>query len=260
MRVGALTGVRGAVDPNLENYMSRALPAEVQLDADTAGGYLEALSGMLSGALAQEVAQPESQRLLSYAVPAMTEDGCSRIDGTLADEPYDLGQKLGISRAEAVSHPAVRRLLRIDGLVAKVAADTKLDWLGVYLARPGQGDEPPALVKLAYRGVESRAEFPLTREFARQSNNSAVGLSGRGVVINDIEQYLWTQGGPYYQCDSKVHSEACLPIYSPSGAEVAGILDAEAWSRDTFSEEVLSKLAAFCLVLQGELAALVSEL
>ena len=35
----------------------------------------------------------------------------------------------------------------------------------------------------AYVGAPSRAEFPLTEEFARTSNNSTVGLSGKARAL-----------------------------------------------------------------------------
>ena len=44
----------------------------------------------------------------------------------------------------------------------------------------------PVLVKLAYVGRPSRAEFPLTKEFAEKSTNSTVGLTGRATVIASL--------------------------------------------------------------------------
>ena len=72
------------------------------------------------------------------------------------------------------------------------------------------------LVKLSYFGAPSRAEFPLTDEFAAISNNSTVGLSGKARIINDVPAYL-TKGGEYYTCDPKVLAEACIPLFDAQG-------------------------------------------
>ncbi|MCB0346533.1 MAG: hypothetical protein KDD66_15545 [Bdellovibrionales bacterium] len=246
------------METSIEKYLTEAEAVELAAHG-AALEYLNNLQAFAERALPESVLSEKCSALLQYRVPAMSADGCSRIDGTMDDAPYDLRPTLGLPDRSVESHPAVCRLAQIDSLVEKVAAEAGIDWLGVYLAWKSC-DGSDALVKLAYRGAESRAEFPLTREFARQSNNSTVGLSGKAVVINDIEQYLWDQGGPYYQCDSKVLSEACLPIFKPGGDGILGIVDAEAWSRGTFSPEVISKLTAFCVVLESALDNLVAEL
>jgi L-methionine (R)-S-oxide reductase len=63
-----------------------------------------------------------------------------------------------------------------------------------------------ALLKTAYVGDPSRALFPLNEEFAKNSNNSTVGLSGRWVVVQDVRSY----NGPYYECAQKACSIACV--------------------------------------------------
>ncbi len=247
------------MEVSIQRYLSEAVPADIQTHGDTLSSYLKQLEERMDDWLPSAVSTEAMQRLLFYRVPALTSDGCSRIDGTLDEAAYDLGQALGLISDDLESHPAVRRLKQIDSLLEAVFGETKVDWLGVYLAWK-TSDTSDVLIKIAYRGVESRAEFPLTREFARQSNNSSVGLSGKAVVINDIEHYLWQQGGPYYQCDSKVLSEACLPIFAPDESKVLGIVDAEAWSRNVFSPEIIAKLSAFCLVLESALDKLTAEL
>lgn len=195
------------------------------------------------------------ERLYVYKVPELKPDGCSRIDGVLDKEAYDLRATLGLNGADDLrQRPESRQLFILDQLVERVALDTGVNWLGFYQRRSVASGE--ALVKLVYRGAESRAEFPLTREFARLSNNSNVGMTGKAVVINDIERYLWEQGGPYYQCDSKVHSEACLPVFSAEGDRTIGIIDAEAFERDRFIPTTLNMLAATALVLENILAPL----
>lgn len=190
------------------------------------------------------------EKLFVYQVPTIDPDGCSRLDGTFSPEPYDLREVLGFPNQNGlISRPETRQLFILDAVVEKVMRDSGVNWLGFYQRR-NHKDRGDLLVKLVYRGTESRAEFPLTREFARKSNNSNVGLTGTAVVINDIEKYLWEKGGPYYQCDSKVHSEACLPVFSPSSPEVIGILDAESFERNKFTEKELSILVATSIVLE----------
>jgi putative methionine-R-sulfoxide reductase with GAF domain len=103
-------------------------------------------------------------------------------------------------------------------------------------------------VKLSYVGRPSRAEFPLTREFAARSTNSTVGLTGRAVVIDDVARHV-EAGGGFYVCDEGVQSEACLPILAQDGgvARVAGIVDAEAKPRGFFNGERLAVLAALAI-------------
>jgi putative methionine-R-sulfoxide reductase with GAF domain len=104
----------------------------------------------------------------------------------------------------------------------------------------------PVLVKLAYVGRPSRAEFPLTREFAERSTNSTVGLTGRATVIEDVSKHV-EAGGGFYVCDDGVQSEACVPILGDDRA-VAGIVDAEAKPRGFFGADRLAVVAALALV------------
>ena len=109
----------------------------------------------------------------------------------------------------------------------------------------------PVLVKLAYYGAASRAEFPLSSEFAKISNNSTVGLTGKAKVINDVAAYLGT-GGEYYTCDPKVQAEACLPLYNQSG-KIIGIVDAEDFNKNVFTADAMALLVAVCLTVPAYL-------
>ena len=124
--------------------------------------------------------------------------------------------------------------------------------LGVY-KRIAKADGSEVLVKLAYRGAPSRAEFPLTEAFAKQSNNSRVGLSGEARVIQDVASYV-SGGGEYYSCDGNVASEACLPLYGEDGF-VCGIIDVEAFASGFFVGETLEDTLALALVAQDLLRA-----
>jgi hypothetical protein len=136
------------------------------------------------------------------------------------------------------------------------------------------------LVKEGYTGSPSRPFFPLTEGFAQRSNNSRVGMYGELIVIADTRVFSGPDGASedvYYQCDAKVRSEACLPVFRPgalnaasrpsaehgSGGDggVIGIIDAECWRPNAypvpsvagFTEEgaqgPIELLIAACIVL-----------
>jgi putative methionine-R-sulfoxide reductase with GAF domain len=97
-------------------------------------------------------------------------------------------------------------------------------------------------VKLAYQGAPSRPEFPLTEAFAKTSNNSSVGRSGKATVLQDIKAHV-ASGGAYYECDPKVQSEVCLPLLDPNG-KVVGIIDAESSKKGHFTAQRLALLVS----------------
>lgn len=182
----------------------------------------------------------------SYQVPELGEGGACSLFGQLADEPYDLVTTLGQNEA------TTKALGQLTAVVQNYQQTNDSDWFGIYQKRQNPEGET-VLVKLAYFGAASRAEFPLTAEFAQISNNSTVGLTGKAKVINDVTAYL-TAGGEYYTCDPKVLSEACLPLLNTKG-ELAGIIDAEAFKRQAYHTDALVRLVAICLVLPDLLPA-----
>jgi len=184
--------------------------------------------------------------LYHYLVPELGENGACSLPDQLAKEPYDLAATLG---GESPAHTA--RLTALHALVARVAEETGCGWLGIYQAREVAGGR--ALVKLAYRGKPSRAEFPLTEDFAAHSNNSAVGLSGAGRIIDHVDSYL-AEGGAYYTCDAAVQSEVCLPLYDDDGV-IVGIVDAEDERQGYFRGDVLARIVALCLAAPAFLPA-----
>ena len=163
----------------------------------------------------------------------------------LAPVPYDLAGILG-----GRSEQATRRLALLDRLVERAQETTGSDWVGVYQRRPNAAGIP-VLVKLAYVGRPSRAEFPLTQEFAQKSTNSTVGLTGRATVIDDVGKHV-EAGGGFYVCDDGIQSEACVPVLD-DGREVSGIVDAEAKAKAFFGAERLAVLAALAIVAQAVL-------
>jgi putative methionine-R-sulfoxide reductase with GAF domain len=168
-------------------------------------------------------------------VPKLSADGSCSLHGELDPVPYDLAEALG-GRELRTS----LCLLILGELLEHVANRAGLDWVGVYQARPVAGGR--ALVKLASSGKPSRAEFPLTEEFAKRSNNVAVALSGKARVIADVKAHL-AAGGAYYACDPEIQSEACLPLLDAKG-QVVGVLDAESARKDAFDNERLATLVA----------------
>jgi putative methionine-R-sulfoxide reductase with GAF domain len=185
----------------------------------------------------------------------LSDDGvCSVID-ELAPVPYDLTGILG-GRSEQTT----RRLALLERLVERAQETTGAGWIGIYQKRTTPAGAA-VLVKLAYVGRPSRAEFPLTREFAGRSTNSTVGLTGRAIVIDDVTRHV-EQGGGFYVCDPDVKSEACLPIVDlltpwgpPPGAarELLGIIDAEANEKRFFGGQRTATLAALAIVAAAAL-------
>jgi putative methionine-R-sulfoxide reductase with GAF domain len=52
----------------------------------------------------------------------------------------------------------------------------------------------------------------------------------------ETPQNVAVYDGPYYECSNKVQSELCVPILN-SKLEVIGIIDAESWKPNWFTEE-----------------------
>ena len=193
-------------------------------------------------AMGEKVAVSDLDTLYRYPVPMLTEDGACSIVDQMAPVPYDLAPILG-----GRSDQSTRRLGLLERLVERTQETTAVDWLGIYQSRRNaQGED--VLVKLSYVGRPSRAEFPLTREFAARSTNSTVGLTGRAVVIDDVGTHV-ESGGGFYVCDDGVQSEACLPILGMESGEtrVVGIIDAEAKPKGFFSGERVAVLAALAI-------------
>jgi putative methionine-R-sulfoxide reductase with GAF domain len=178
------------------------------------------------------------QKLYQYPVPKLSPDGSCSLVEALDPEPYHLDRALG-----GVAPGTTLALLTLQTLVEAVQRAVGCDWLGVYQAR--QLDDGPALVKLAYRGLPSRAEFPLTAAFAEHSTNTQVGLSGHARLLEDVRAHV-ASGGAYYECDPKVQSEACLPCFDSAWA-VAGLVDAEHATPGFFTPERLGLLVALAL-------------
>jgi putative methionine-R-sulfoxide reductase with GAF domain len=211
---------------------------------------LESLSGReanverairdLMEAMSEKVAIADPASLYTYPVPMLTEDGSCSIVDEMAPVPYDLTAILG-GRSEQTT----RRLALLERLIERTQETTGADWIGIYQKRTNAAGIP-VLVKVSYVGRPSRAEFPLTHEFAEKSTNSTVGLTGRATVIEDVSRYV-EAGGGFYVCDDGVQSEACVPILDDD-RQVVGIVDAEARPKGFFGAERLAVIAALALV------------
>jgi L-methionine (R)-S-oxide reductase len=191
-------------------------------------------------AMSEKVEVGDESSLYTYTVPMLTEDGSCSIVDQLAPVPYDLAAILG-----GRSPQTTRRLALLERLVERVQETTAADWVGIYQRRTNAAGLE-VLVKVSYIGRASRAEFPLTREFAERSTNSTVGLTGRATVIDDVSKHV-ESGGGFYVCDDGVQSEACVPIIG-ADRDVAGIVDVEAKPRAFFGAERLAVVAALAIV------------
>jgi putative methionine-R-sulfoxide reductase with GAF domain len=200
---------------------------------------LQAIQNLMS-ALGGSAPEISLDTLYAYPVPLLSEDGSCSLIEELAPAPYDLRDILG-----APSEAVTRKLILLNQLAEHATQLTGADWLGVYQAR-NNARQDRVLVKLAYRGRPSRAEFPLNEVFAKGSTNGAVGLSGRARVIDDVAAFT-AAGGGFYVCDEAVQSEACLPLFDEAGA-IIGIIDAEAAPKDFFNEDRLTNVIAAALI------------
>ena len=166
----------------------------------------------------------EMRKLYMYDIPKITPDGSCSILEEKNDIPYNLAETFGLidnalsqkEREETIKNSRILknslhtlRLWRLQQITEKIYKLTKVDWFGIYRKLENLKGEA-VLAKEAYLGVFSRPEFPLTQAFAKKSNNSTVGLTGKAIVIQDVEKH----SGAYYTCDTKVQSEFCLPIFS----------------------------------------------
>jgi len=211
---------------------------------------LESLSGRVADveravrdlvdAMGEKVDVGDAGSLYTYTVPMLTEDGTCSIVDQLAPVPYDLAAIIGGRSAQTT-----RRLALLERLVERAQETTGSDWVGIYQRRTNPAGVA-VLVKLAYVGRPSRAEFPLTTQFAERSTNSAVGLTGRATVIDDVGKHV-EAGGGFYVCDDGVQSEACVPILDQA-RQVVGIVDAEAKPRGFFGADRLVVVAALAIV------------
>jgi putative methionine-R-sulfoxide reductase with GAF domain len=199
----------------------------------------------LMEAMGERLAVGDDASLYTYPVPMLSEDGTCSVVDEMAPTPYDLGPILG-GRSEQTT----RRLALLERLVERAQETTGADWVGIYQRRVNPAGEA-VLVKVSYVGRPSRAEFPLTREFARRSTNSTVGLTGHATVIEDVSKHV-EAGGGFYVCDDGAQSEACVPILD-AGRQVVGIVDAEAKPRGFFGAERLAVVAALALVASAVL-------
>ena len=179
--------------------------------------------------------------LYRYEVPLISEDGsCSLID-EMDPAPYDLARILG-----SENEVNTRKLKLLNIMVTRATMVTGADWVGIYQRRINPvGNQ--VLVKLAYHGRPSRAEFPLNAEFAKGSTNSAVGLSGQAKLIDNVAVYT-AEGGGFYVCDDQVQSEICVPVFDPADGKVLGIIDAEASPTRFFNADRQSAIVAMALV------------
>jgi L-methionine (R)-S-oxide reductase len=176
--------------------------------------------------------------LYQFRVPRLSADGSCSLHGELDPKPYDLTSAFGARTLQTSVC-----LLTLRALITALRRELELDWLGIYQVRGLASGR--ALVKLAYGGTVSRAEFPLTEAFAEKSNNAWVAMHGKARHIVDLKAHV-AAGGVYYECDPKVQSELCLPVLRDDGS-VVGIIDAESANPGHFSSQRLAAVVALAL-------------
>jgi len=224
------------INTRIQTYLVRADLDRYLVETPVIAKYIRGIMDVM-GELPPDFNQ---DTLYSYPVPMMSEDGSCSLIEELAPVPYDLTMILG-GRNEATT----RKLLLLNQVVEHGTQMCGADWLGIYQARTNTMQHR-VLVKLAYRGRPSRAEFPLTPEFALGSTNSTVGLEGSARVIDDVTAYT-AEGGGFYVCDDKVQSEACLPMFDEAGL-IIGIIDAEADPKQFFKPDRIASIVALAMV------------
>lgn len=193
----------------------------------------------------EKILRNDVQTLYFYEIPKLGPNGACSITHEKEEKPYNLASTLDLkfNTGTLRNHPQTLRLSRLYEIVKRLKKRARVDWLGIYRTVVKSNGEK-VLVKEAYEGAFSRAEFPLTREFAKTSNNSTVGLSGKAVYFQDLKTY----SGPYYECDSEVQSEFCVPILTPNG-EIQGIIDAESFHKNHFNPAVLLEITKVAMDL-----------
>ncbi|EFA84931.1 hypothetical protein PPL_01924 [Heterostelium album PN500] len=171
-----------------------------------------------------------------YTVPKLGDGGtCSLKHET---EIFDLTTVVG-QRSEQLSS-LISRLYQITKAIQKL---TDVDWIGIYKVYQVNGEK--CLTKLAYQGEISRPLFPLNSYWETISNNSFVGINGKGKIIQSLESY----DGPYYNCSDKVKSELCIPIFDRQLDQVIGIIDAESWKDTHFNDKNILELSQLAVDL-----------
>jgi len=181
----------------------------------------------------------ELMKLYTYFIPKLSPDGSCSITDELQEYTYNLAETFGLpyDTETLQNHKHSFRLWHLQHIVKKLQKQTAVVWLGIYRKTKNQNDEE-ILLKEVYVGSPSRPEFPLTKEFAKKSNNATVGITGKAIIVQNVSSYK----GPYYTCDGKVNSEFCVPILDTKGT-VIGIIDAESFTENFFDSKKLLHIA-----------------
>lgn len=173
----------------------------------------------------------DKERYYSYPIPKIMGDDTCSLPDQLEEQPYDLRKHFNDDKM----------IVFFNRIVELLQEQTAAEWVGIYKKIDNK------LVKLAYRGTPSRPEFPLTEDFAKKSNNSKVGMTGKAIVVKNVQEWV-EEGKAYYNCDSKVKSELCIPILI--GGKIWGIFDLEAFDKSHFTERRICTVVETCLYLE----------
>jgi putative methionine-R-sulfoxide reductase with GAF domain len=185
----------------------------------------------------EPVTESEVSELSRYRVPKLgnEEDGTCGVG--LEKEPFEILEVLvnGLETPRS-KEKELFRLQRLKRVLAALKEASTADWIGVYenTLEPKK-KEFEQLLKLTYLGAPSRAYFPLTEDFAKNSNNSTSCLRKQCIVIHDVGRAT-SSSTPYYVCDGRVQSEVCAPILTSDGTCI-GLIDCESFKSENFTDE-----------------------
>jgi putative methionine-R-sulfoxide reductase with GAF domain len=213
------------------------------------------LSSLITDALSlpiESVTEFEISELSSYRIPKLAnkndekeeEDGMCGIG--LEKVPFEILNVLLTLDSSRKREEELIRLKRLRLVLSALKTCVDADWIGVYETTIESEKRFEQLLKLTYLGAPSRAYFPLTESFAKNSNNSTSCLRKECIVIHDVTRATTKtlskeETIPYYTCDTRVQSEVCAPILTREG-KCIGLIDCESWKSENFTNEKINTI------------------
>jgi L-methionine (R)-S-oxide reductase len=178
----------------------------------------------------------DNEDIYTFLQPELNADGSCPIFKK-AGERYDL------RKWHDESEKNFKFIKSLKQYAEYVQDESDLSWFGIYILKNNN-----LLVKYAYSGEFSKAEFPVTEENTKKSVNATVAYYKKLVHIENVETFE----GAYYRCDAKVKSELCLPLMHEK--KCIGIIDCEDHRVGFFTK----KINTFQMYT-NELSAFISE-
>jgi L-methionine (R)-S-oxide reductase len=198
----------------------------------------------------ESVTELEISELSSYRIPKLANKNEEEEDGLcgigLEKEPFEILNVLLTLDISRKREEELIRLKRLRLVLSALKTCVDADWIGVYETTIESEKKFEQLLKLTYLGAPSRAYFPLTESFAKNSNNSTSCLRKECIVIHDVTRATRKtlskeESIPYYTCDTRVQSEVCAPILTRDG-KCIGLIDCESWKSENFTNEKINTI------------------